>query len=661
MPSAYTWVSIAGFRGGRNNADDPMDLDEEQVRTAENGDWHRTSGFRKRGGATAPSIGSDLTGVIRQLLAHTPANNPGLAELFAIDDTATRRMARMAAASTFTQLTLEDAIDTGLLSPSEVHGASFEGMFFLAYNSDEDRMHVWDPDLSSPKVRRMGLATPTVPTVADTGSGSYAATIRYYRTRSRIKNGSTVKAQSEPSVSVSFTPSASGTHARVTYVTTTDDGDVTHWVLEASDDDVTFYEVPSGETAIGSLTFDDNTAVSAYSDGVISPTIGSFIPPVSWQYVRVAFNRLFGFGSHETGQPRSRLWFTTAKGASDPARGDAERVPRTANTKNERDLDEGTGGDATGLIGPVNGSLYAFKYRQIWKIIPTGVPGNPLDIINISKTHGATNQDAITEGLDADGRSVIYFTDPQVGPSILGASGPVALSRGIRDLWDGPTATVQLAALIRVATCVFYPDKGNKGQVWWWWATGSDDEPNVLGMFDIEGQGWSVSTAGGKIRTAACAVMFGNTLGSTMGRKLVPYTSVAEVVNKLLRADTTDTDDDGTTFQAVLKTRPYLLNEGNTISISTPVLLAKAASGVTLTVKYILDFGRATKTATVNLTLTSEESAGGATHVFRRLADLESGEQARVIELEVGDASAVANAWNISRFFVPVRKEQAGP
>lgn len=660
MASAYTWTPIAGFRGGRNNADDPMDLDEEQVRTADNGDWHRTSGFRKRGGATAPSIGSAFSGVIRQLLEHTPGNDPALVELFGVDDATPEVMGRMAGGGTFASVALEDAIDS---APSDVHGASFEGMFFLTFDSDENRLHVWDPDLGTARVRRAGLATPTVPTVADEGSGSYARVLRHYRVRTRIKNGSVVKAQSEPSVAtVAFTPGASKLSARVTHATTTDDQDVTHWVLEASDDNVTFYEVPSGETAIGTLTFDDTTTVSEYSDGTISATVNSFIPPKSWKYIAVAFNRLFGIGNWESGQPQSRLWFTTAKGASDPARGDAERVPRTANLKNERDLDEGTGGDATGFVGPINGSLYVFKYRQIWKILPTGVPGNPLDIIDLSKVRGATNQEAITEGLDATGRSVIYFVDSQVGPSILGAAGPLAISRGIRDLWDGPTATVNLAATKRIAQCVFYPDKGNKGQVIFWWATGSANEPDLMATFDVEGQGWSVSTAGGKIRQAAAAVMFARTLGASMGRRQVPYVSHSGANNKLLRTDTTDTSDDGTTFKATLETRPYLLNEGDEVSISTPVLLAEAASGVTLTVAYILDHGRVTKTATVDLTLTSEESSGGATHVFRRLADLETqGERARTIGFRVGDASAVANAWNISRFFVPVRKEQAGP
>ena len=56
MPSAYTWITIADFNGGRNGADDPLDLREHQVREARNGDWHRSTGFAKRPGSTSPAM-----------------------------------------------------------------------------------------------------------------------------------------------------------------------------------------------------------------------------------------------------------------------------------------------------------------------------------------------------------------------------------------------------------------------------------------------------------------------------------------------------------------------------------------------------------------------------------------------------------------------------
>ena len=653
MASRYTSVEISDFDGGRNAADDPMSLDETQVSEARNGDWHRSTGFRKRKGSTQPAIGSAFAGVIRKLLTHTPGE-PSANELWAVDDATPEVVGRMAAATTFTAVTLEDAITS---APSDVQGASFNGKHFLAYASAVDRLHCYDPDLSSPSVRRVGLGAPTVPTATDTGSGSYAAVLRYYRTRSRIKNGAIVLAQSEPSASVAETPSSSGTHSRVTYVTTDDDAEVTHWVLEASDDDITFFEVPSGETVIGTLTFDDNTDVTTYSNGVLSAAIGGFVPPKGWRYVRAAFNRLFGIGSFTSTERQSRLYYTTAEGASDPPRGDDERVPRTVEIKNEKDLDEGNGGRATGFAGPLNGALYAFKYSQIWKIVPTGVSDNPLDIIDITKVRGATNQEAICEGLDQDGRSVVYFVDPAVGPSVLGAAGPIAISGGIRDFWDGPNATVNLEATKRVADCVFVPHRGKAGQVWFWWSIASDNEPTFMAVFDIAGQGWSEWSTGGQLRQNASAVMFARTPGASMSRDQTPYISHSTENNVILRGDTTDTDDDSTAFKAFVKSKPIVLNQGAKVSLGTPVLLAEAATGVTLTVTYDLDFGRVVRSATVSI-----QAEGSETHVLRQLDDLQvSGEQARIVQVQIGDASAISNAWAISRIYVPITKEEVNP
>ena len=119
MASRYKWVEVSGFAGGQNSADDPMSLAEGQVRQARNGDYHRTDGFRKRGGATAPSIGSAFSGVIRKLLVNIVGNNPDNTELFGVDDATPEVMARMAGASTFTAVTLEDAIDA---TPDDVQG-----------------------------------------------------------------------------------------------------------------------------------------------------------------------------------------------------------------------------------------------------------------------------------------------------------------------------------------------------------------------------------------------------------------------------------------------------------------------------------------------------------------------------------------------------------
>ncbi len=243
----YKWEEINNFTGGRNATDDPLSLREGQVAQMRNGDTYRTHLFRKRGGATAPAIGTAFTGVIGSLIAHFPNNNPASAELWGADDAATPVVSRMAGASTFSSVTLTDNLSAG--AGVKMRGASYGGKLFLAYQSAVDRLHVYDPILAT--VRRVGLAMPAAaPTVANTGSGTYAG-IRYYRVRYLQLSGTTIIRRSEPSASVAFTPSGSGSAARITKPAAITEGE-THWEIEVSLDNLQFYVLyGQADTVVG--------------------------------------------------------------------------------------------------------------------------------------------------------------------------------------------------------------------------------------------------------------------------------------------------------------------------------------------------------------------------------------------------------------------------
>lgn len=643
----YKWYRISDFTGGRNAADDPLSIADNQVTQMRNGDTYRTRLFRKRGGAAAPSIGSAFTGVISSLIAHLPSNNPAAAELWGCDDAATPILGRMAAASTFSTVTQKDTPASG--AGPKVRGASYNGKLFLAYDSAVDRMHVWDPNLGTPSVRRMGLATPDAPTAANTGAGTYPATVQYGRMRYRIKNGSTVVAQSEPSAVTTFTPSGSGTHARWTKAASISESE-THWVLELSPDNVTFYEI--AETAVGTTTYDVNTNPNAFSDSPISPVVNAYANATSWKYVIAAFNRVFGMGSHESGGLQSRVWYTPAKGASEKA--DDERVPNTTSVKNRLDLGEGIGGDGTGFAGPLYGSVYVFKYSKIVKLTPTGSASPAFDVVELSDTRGAIEQECIDVGEDARGRPVIYFLDSQVGPMVTGPVAPVEIGQGVQDQWrnDDGTPVVNLAATTKVGWVRDYPAKG---QVWFAWATGANNDPNILAIYTKATGGWSVFDTGGKVRLSRCAVLFARTPGASMSRDKVLYMGYASANNTLLRGDTTDTDDSATTFQALVKSRPYAFNGGQLFRTTAPIIVAKPASGVTLTITGDGDFGKITRSGTVDLTLTAEEAAMSPTptRVVRKVEGFDITD-CTFMQYQIGDASAVANSWQIEQMYVPV-------
>jgi hypothetical protein len=608
-----------------------------------NGDTFRTNLFRKDPGATAPSIGSAFTGIIGSLLAHFPNNDPAAAEMWGADSAVPPVLARMAAASTFTAVTTTDALSTG--AAVKMRGASYNGKFFLTYDSAVDRTHVWDPNLSSPRVRRVGLAKPAAPTGADSGGGAPAGT-RYYRVRYRIKHSTIVDAQSEASAALTFTPTGIG--VTVTKPATISEQE-THWVLEGSADNVTFYEI--SEIVVGTTTYADTATPSSYSLLPLSPVLGAYIPPISAKYVCAAFNRMLWMGGFETGALQSRVYFSPSKGTSD--KGDDERIPDTLSIRNWIDLGEGTGGDGTGLIGPIYGSVYVFKYNQIRKLTPTGASTPVFDNVEISSTRGAIEQECIAVGEDDQHRECIYFLDPQVGPMVTGPTTPTEIGQGVRDLWD----VVNLAATTKVGQVVDYP---KLGQVWFWWATGANTEPNVLAKYTKATGGWSVKDTGGKLRLARAAVLFARTLAASMSRDKVPYTSYQVSNNVILRADTTDLDDAGTTYQAIVKSRPYAFNGGKPFRTTAPWIVAKAQDGVTLTVTVDADFGRDVRTTTISLTPTTQELVTPATRVYRKCEGLDVTD-ACFAQYQIGDSAAIANTWQIERMYVPVMPMATDP
>lgn len=107
----------------------------------------------------------------------------------------------------------------------------------------------------------IALGTPPVGSVANTGSGSYAATLRHYKLQWVTEASGVYTALSELSTSFSFTPSGSGTAARITRSTPA--GSPTHWRVYGSADNVTYKQL-SGDIAIATTTYDDSVAPGSY-------------------------------------------------------------------------------------------------------------------------------------------------------------------------------------------------------------------------------------------------------------------------------------------------------------------------------------------------------------------------------------------------------------
>jgi hypothetical protein len=656
-------VVLSDLRGGRNDTDPPMSLRADQCVEMLNVDQKDTTFARKRGGASAvtDSGGTAFSSGIQEIGSYVPGASETARELWATDGAATPIVKRMAAGTTFADVTVDDAIAT---KPQDVVAVTFNGKRFMAYDSTQDRLHVYDPALASPRVRRVGFADPTTaPTVANTGAGAYAAVLRYYRVRFihiSAVTGLLVR-RSEPTDSVSFTPSGAGSAARVTQPTAPGEGE-THWEVEASTDNVTFFVIAgvgagTSSVVIATTTLDDTLATTAYAAEPLSDVVGSYAPFPSVKYLLTDSNRLLGAGAWETsgtnsGGKSSRVWFTPVLGSAD--RGDDERLVNTTVQKNWVDLNENDGGSITGLGGPINGMVIAFKYRQVHKLRPTGDVAAPFLPRKMRDDVGCISHKSIAIGEDQIGRPALYFMSHR-GPYRVTFDGAVEyLGRDNEVTWR----SMNLSATTVVCHSVFYPDLH---QWWVWIATDAANDPDVKMVFDVQkgfpdehGEirgGWFKHTSSSA--AARCSCLMSNTLGATMSRDLKPYIGRASGT-AIWKTDTSDLDDAGTDFQAYVKPRPIITagELGRKIGMGEPYLLAKVLTGVTVQLTSDRDFGKETRTHTVTLTAESTES-----RIFKKFEGGEVGE-ADVLSVQIGDAAAQEGAWSFDALIVPTLPQE---
>jgi hypothetical protein len=634
---------------GRNDYDPPLAIPEDQAHEMINVDLYDGQLGRKRGGTSADtmtfSAGGPFTTPIVTLIRHVPAGGETAMELFAIEQGPSPVVGRKAASTQYAAVTVKDPISTGEVF--RVMGVSFNNkLFFGGWNSTVNRAQVWDGST----IRRVGVGTPAAATVANTGSGSYPTTIRYYRVAYTVRSGSVTVRRSELSPSVSFTPSGSGTHARVTKPASISEGE-THWELYASPDNVSFYG-PVATTAVGTTTFDDNTTVSNYAlNFTIAPVAGTNLPPPSARFIATDGNRLLFYGALESSagdsvEPKQgRVWFTPPLGAGVDSIGDDERIPIQSTAPLLRyyiDVGEHTGGEPRGLAGPLDGSMYAFQSNGITELAPTGRANTPYRRFQLNTPHGSVNQRSIVHAPDASGNPCIYFLSPKDGPRRIGRNGIEWVGADVKALWDRVNLDVDFTAHGQY--------HAGKNQIWWWISV-ETSSPNVVIVFDIsEGvasvadgspairKGWTQFD--GDLSTAYCSVMFSETPGATMASRLKPYVGTT-TNNQVLKCDT------GTaTCRAYIVSRVYpiagLTSHG---AVTGAVLSADPADGVNVELKIAKDFATEFYAGSVSLS----PDADGTFGVIRTVSADEIGlSGATTVHVIIGDAESVASAWTLN-------------
>jgi hypothetical protein len=650
---------IRDLTGGLNDTDAPQDLADNQCSIAQNVEWATTKFAQRRQGGVNSIHATEPWGTSATLLAllrHTPTADEGAAEMFGFSNSAPPVMGRLAAGNQFAAVTVNDAwVDA---AAKFLNGVSLNGKFFIAGDNAVDRLHVWD----GTSLRRVGISTPAAaPTVANTGVGTYAATLRYYKVHfidtatNRISNLSDA---------VSFTPSGTGTHARVTRPTAPGDGE-NIWRLFGSPDGVNFYNIAFAP--IATTTIDDNINPVDYA--TTSPTFagfptdaGHFTAPHSAKYVLADEDRLVLLSSWETASMASAVMWTPVLGTTEDAflATDDERVP----PGNRLDLDRGDGGGITGG-GIVDGVVYVFKLTHIYRLVRTGNADLPYRGVPVTKSLGCVSHKSIVLGEDDAGNACLYFWSLR-GPYRLSVDG--GLEYLGRDIETGVAALNAHGPTIPI----FGVWHQSKRQVQWWLtAVGSTfpDRKYVLHVRhakrnehrEVRG-GWAIHTEGAATCTAA--VMFANTLGASMSLDLKPYCAQVFVATMpdgpviKYDADGTYTDRGGLQSTYIGRVKPGAFPPGGAGMKGgiTQTYVRGTPSNRALTIDAIRDDGAETRSATVAM------PAVGSPALARALVKTDGdalAADAMYVELVLDDdvSPASSAAWSVDAIGVRVRTE----
>lgn len=640
---------IESLRGGLVDTDPPTTLAADQCTVAENVEFFVTPVGERRRGCTTVTIDSTLNteDAVVFLHRHLPTADDFDAELWAASATIASAVKFAYKDTSWHAVTLTDAIATDTASVYGIIARSLHGKLFVAYNSGEDRLHV--RDVGATNIRPAGLAEPAAPTGADTGAGTYAPIIRYYRVRMTFQSGGVTTRRSEFSDALTATPSGSGTAYRVTKPTTIEDA--THWELEASADNSNFYRIAT--TAVGTTTYDDSAAPNTYATtGTLSEDTGDYSLIWSAKYLAVDQDRLLFLGSWEDDALASRVGWTPV--GNDPGVGNDERIP--TDTDNTLDLDNLEGGVGTGLSEPVLGAVYAFKQGRIYKLVRTGNRAAAYDPICISTVRGAI-PGSVVMGVDENGRGCVYFLDYNVGPARIGVGG-LQFHRGIAETWKrvNPDADITARGL-------FYPDSQ---QVRWSVAVDDADTPNlglVLQTNEVrdtpEGlqRGWSLFT--GTMISAYAMCLFSENINDNTDRSRVlrPFVGLADP-DFIQRCDTEDTDN-GDSFTARIVSHPFISPAGILSRFGGLVggLVGKADADAVVRVSLIRDFGvELASNVSVDVPMAP---TGTEDPVIKEIDDLSIAD-CRAIQIEITDPDpATAVRWELHQFVEKPSNEES--
>lgn len=666
---------ISDLSGGRNGVDAPTSdlFSMNQTVFTQNMDYRNGGLGRRRGGSvsligtiTGSGLGANLVG---SLFRHDPNNDVSQWEMHFWD--AGNVFSRLPVGTACANPTVAAGLNFAAVTGNEylnLRAVSFNGKMFLFYSESnaQNRIIVLDPTTNA--YRYVGASPGTVaPTVADGGGGGgYTAVLRWYRVRWTQLNGSVVVRRSEPTPSVTFTPDGAHANATITRpALPAFDSGYTHWELEASPDNVFFYglyaidSLFSSPIAIATTTAVDNTTPAGYTAEPLSNPIGTYTLIPHAKYGITDGNRLILFNLSVSGLGSRVIW-TNVLGSLD--RGDDERVFQTATIKPYLDLNTKSGGDGTG-IAQIEGVIYCFKAKEIWRLTPTTSLEAPYTARRISHTVGCSDARSIAAGEDSAGNACIYFMSHK-GPYRVGPNGTEYLGRDIEDvtrtLSGAPNLNTNAAVM---SHSVYHSDLSQ----WWLWFSVNypgqlaqpDNTPSRLFILDVR-RATRRDTFGVRGGWVEFTGLLAQAINSTMGpafdagaltatvhyRPWISFNSNGHVGPADLD---TETKDNGTAFIGQFKTRSvYKYGQQIKIGELTALIRHGINGGVSLTATVDHDFGMGAQNPSTVVSNATED-------VYLPIKfDAAFGADATAIQIGIAESAAQAGYWEMVELKVPV-------
>ena len=642
-------LTIASIRGGMNNTDPAIALPEDQCVLAQNVEFIDSMLGERRLGTDAIDLPVFLSARDRVpfVFRHLPSADETAAELWALGVTSTTAAHLGRKTTAWSEITISDTPTLTGMSQYRWQAVTLHGKIHFAYDSNVDRLHVWD----GTSMRRHGFTDSiSAPTAANAGSGTLSGT-RYGRVRFVQVSGSTVLRRSEPSAVLTFAPSGSGASITWTRPTAPSEGE-THWEIELSTDNSNFYRMD--RIILATTTHSDSVvfATGYSSTGTLSEDIGDYTPFWSARYLSADEDRLIVAGSWEDDALASRVGWSPVFNADGV--GNDERME--SDTDPTLDLDTYKYGPITGLSEPMLGGIWATKQHAIYKLTRSGKRTAAYDVDLISTALGGIHGSLIS-GLDEAGQPCLYALDFEQGPYRIGVGGIKRCGEDMRATWS----TLNINATAVVTSALYYP---KKKQIIWCIATGSENRPDKCIVLHVDKsrsfadgvrKGWVLWT--GTRASALSMCLYSSNIDDNAARNLnlVPFIGL-EGSGLIHRCDT-GTDDNGTAYAATITTRPYTAASAlNHFEVRAAALMGKATTNAKVDVKCIRDFGIETTVTVSDVTFTA---SGSETQVTNQL-DGFKGSEMEVGQFQFTDVASPAAQWQLNRFDVIGTMGQTG-